>query len=162
YTASFTTRDAAGNVTSQQMNTYASGLPSTVNVPIQRQMMSATEYYPGGLPSRSVDADGNITKYDYDEGRRTIGYLTRLEQPPFPGSSTPRVTTFDYNSDGTVRQVTDPTGKVKTYEYDALGRLKKTNYFATPATLRAEVLSDAPAGYWRLGETAGASAFDLS
>ncbi|MBI4498970.1 MAG: DNRLRE domain-containing protein, partial [Chloroflexi bacterium] len=130
YSARVFIRDSAGNITSEQVNRYGPGNAPPTPLGLEHYRNTSYEYYPnaGGLRSRMIDPYGYSTRYDYDNGSRDKGYLTRVEYPPFPGSSTPRVETYVRNADGTVQQKTDPTNRATTYQYDNLGRLKQVNY----------------------------------
>ncbi|MFO0836553.1 MAG: RHS repeat-associated core domain-containing protein [Phycisphaerales bacterium] len=57
-------------------------------------------------------SSGNATTFD----------RTAASSPPGSSTSTP-VTSYSYNDDGTLKDVTDPRGKVTRKEYDAAGRV---------------------------------------
>jgi len=76
------------------------------------------------------------------------------------------VTRAEYNARDLLERAVDAAGRVSTTTYDALDR-PVAAYDPAAAScfadnLVAAVLSDAPRGYWRLGETSGTTATDAS
>jgi RHS repeat-associated protein len=81
------------------------------------------------LPCSSTNAEGNTTTYAYDANNNLL--TTTAPDPDGPGGPlTSPVTTYVY-SDAShpyyPTQVTDPTGAITTYIYDAAGNTKETD-----------------------------------
>ena len=74
------------------------------------------------LLQRMTDPNGKATDYAYDSNRR----LSTVTQPPDVSGGTRAVTTYAYKTSGIgigmIDTITDPTGRVATYTYDAKGR----------------------------------------
>jgi RHS repeat-associated protein len=70
-----------------------------------------------GLPGRITDANGAITDFGYDTKGNAVSALQYL-----PGGN--RLTSFAYNNDHRVTDVTYPTGRVDRMRYTASGRLE--------------------------------------
>ncbi len=114
--------------------TLDAGFPS----PLQNYRTVNRTYYAGGLLATETDPLGAVTTYEYDNGARNKGYLTSVTLPPLNPGGAGRTISYTRNTDGTVSQMTDATSKVTTYEYDPLGRLKKTNYGVNGSPLFSE------------------------
>ncbi|MCX6023073.1 MAG: DNRLRE domain-containing protein, partial [Chloroflexi bacterium] len=132
-------RDSAGNVLSEQDNIYTVSIsdpvpPATYPTPSQTLRSTSYTYATGGLVATMTDPNGHITSYEYDGGSGNKGYLTKVTKAPYVGGGAARVTTLVRNTDGSVQQETDATGKVATYEYDGLGRIKKVNFGVVSGT----------------------------
>ena len=143
FVATIFLRDGAGNVTRTETNRYAAGADLDLDpfpTPISTLRTTNFAYYTGagGLVSTITDPNGKVSSFDYDNGTRNKGYVTRVEEPTFDDGRT-RVTTFVRNADGTVQQQTDATSKVTTYQYDGLGRMKQVNHDTNPTCLDAPV-----------------------
>jgi RHS repeat-associated protein len=103
-------------------------------------------YTPGGRLQKQTNGAGNSTTYTYDDAGRTktvtsprgnvsganaADFTTTYsydgngnktaESHPFPGSSTPAVTQYKYDSLNHLVAVTDPLGRTATTSYDAAG-----------------------------------------
>lgn len=91
------------------------------------------EFDPRGMETRSVDRNGNVTRYAYDVQRRLItitdpvGQVTRLDYASgkLDRLSDPagRTTTFTHDGDGNLTGVTFPDGSQRGFGYDAHHRL---------------------------------------
>ncbi|MCP3686338.1 MAG: hypothetical protein GY861_27150 [bacterium] len=66
-----------------------------------------------GLHVSSIDRNGNVTSYEYDE-------LERVVSITYPGSL---VTHLDYGPDGKIETVTDHAGRITHFDHDVNGNL---------------------------------------
>jgi YD repeat-containing protein len=134
YIATIDRYDAAGNLTSEEVNRYAAGTdldqrPLPAPLATLRQM--SLTYDTGGLVTSKTDLNGNITHFGYDT---LTGYLIRIDAPAgsgeanADGSPKRRVTTMTRHSDGSVTSTVDPKGQKTTYGYDGLGRLTRISF----------------------------------
>lgn len=107
-------------------------LPATLreeygSTPALASGVQETGYNTFGEPVTSRDAQGRVTKLDYDKR----GQVVKQTAPDYtaPGSSTPIVatTTFAYDGNGNRIQTTDPRGSVTKFEYDRVGRVTKVD-----------------------------------
>ena len=87
------------------------------------------EYDPIGNVTKFTDADGNITKYEYDGFNRV-----RKETITPNGAAAER--TWDYDAAGNLTKYKDRDGRVTEYKYDALGR--RTDEIARDSTTGPE------------------------
>ena len=71
------------------------------------------------FPSGSTDAQGNSLAYTYD----SPGNLTSVKNVTSGGAG--ETTTYSYNSDGTLKTMTDGNGHQTSYSYDSVGNLLK-------------------------------------
>lgn len=76
-----------------------------------------SEYDETGLLRTRTDRNGNVTRYDYTDGR-----VTTITDP------VGRQTTFDYDINGRIDSITDPAGRVTRFETDALGNLTRVTF----------------------------------
>lgn len=88
-------------------NNYLSTTVSPEGIP------STTTNNAAGLPTQSVDPDGNVTKYFYDERFRPI-------KTEYPNGTT---TTTKYNDAGQVSSVVDIKGNETSYIYNLFGKV---------------------------------------
>lgn len=65
----------------------------------------------------SIDGTGIYTKTDYKTGSYRVGSTMTVEVPD-PGPTGP-TTTYDYDGQGRTTKITDPTGKITYYGYNA-------------------------------------------
>ena len=77
---------------------------------------TSTVYDAAGQAIKQIDANGNITQYEFDECGRNVATIDALGNR----------TTFTYDNAGRQMSMKDPNGNVVSYEYDALGRKTKT------------------------------------
>jgi RHS repeat-associated protein len=92
-------------------------------------------------PTSQKDANGNLTKFTYDDA----GRLIRETYADPDGQGTPPFTEYFYDAAGRLIKVVDPLGRVSNYEYDALGRLSKS--LAPYPDLLGNVIDDGGSGY---------------
>ena len=105
---------AGSSVTAYAYDTL--GNPISATNPLGH-VTSFSSYNALGLPGRSTDSNGVITDFTYDSrGHR----LTALEY--LPGGS--RLTTYAYNNDRQITDVTYASGRVDRARYNAAGRLE--------------------------------------
>jgi len=84
-----------------------------------------------------VDANGNMTSYQYD----LLGRLTQETAPAVTGSTNGNTTSYTYDAKGNMTSRTDANGATITYTYDATSRLLTKTYpdgTATTFTYDAE------------------------
>jgi len=98
-----------------QTQTYAAQTPATT------QPVTTYGYDTFGDQTQVVDPDGNLTDTGYDGDGRVTSVLQPSYTPPGASSSITQPTTYAYDEDGNLVQVTDPAGNVTQYGYDALG-----------------------------------------
>lgn len=137
------TYDAAGFVTLQ---TYEDQTGQLATITDRNGKISRFKYYEDGNIKEQIDPAGNKTEFDYDlAGRRTHTRQTVFTDGVEVVSETQtvydesgravqqidgdgNVTTTVYNNIGKVESVTDPLGRVTSYEYDLRGNLVRTTY----------------------------------
>jgi len=137
------TYDAAGFVTLQ---TYEDQTGQLATITDRNGKISRFKYYEDGNIKEQIDPAGNKTEFDYDlAGRRTHTRQTVFTDGVEVVSETQtvydesgravqqidgdgNVTTTVYNNIGKPESVTDPLGRVTSYEYDLRGNLVKTTY----------------------------------
>jgi len=89
--------------------------------PVTANPVTTTGYDTFGGTVEVEDADGNITRYTYDQD----GNKDSAADPSYtqPGASSPvnGTTTYTYNDMGEKTSQTDPDGNVTAYTYDQLG-----------------------------------------
>lgn len=122
---------------------------------------SATYQYNGNFPHTITDSRGNTTTYEYDVDRGLQTSVTdannvtteyefnnlndRLESVTSSGMSV----NYLYNTDGTLKKITSPSGTQYNFGYDQFGRntnilvgnslLSSTEYFANDPTLVSKI-----------------------
>ena len=107
-------RDRNGTVTETKYNLYGQPvLQSCTDKDGERQVMGAWEYDSFGQPTKAV-AGGSCYTYEY----RPDGKLLKK------WSSGKLVESCTYYRDGSLRSLTDASGKTVRYEYDDAGRLE--------------------------------------
>lgn len=94
--------------------TGANRVPTTVS---DSSGKSVTSEITDGLVTKETDADGVVTSYVHDAGRRLQSVTVA------PGTTVAATTSFTYDSAGRVLTETDPMGGVTTRAYDLAGRL---------------------------------------
>jgi RHS repeat-associated protein len=77
-----------------------------------------------GQPSSTVDANGNVTRYVYNDA----GLLVQLIEPPDATGGEQATHWFAYDSSGRMTSSTSPTGAVTTYGYDERNRVVDIAY----------------------------------
>jgi len=82
--------------------------------------VTQTEYDTAGNRTKTIDALGNETVYEYDSRFRLI--KVTLPDPDGAGSQTSPIVSYTYNDAGQLETQTDALGRVTTYAYDDLGR----------------------------------------
>jgi RHS repeat-associated protein len=91
--------------------------------PVTTRPLTTYGYDTYGDQTQGQDPDGNITVTGYDGD----GRVTSVTQPSYlpPGASSPisATTSYAYDGDGNLVQMTDPAGNTTSYTYDALGDL---------------------------------------
>lgn len=116
-TASFTeTRSLPGGASSTTHAYSSAGNLSSITNGMGHRV-SWSGYNGLGLPARMTDANGVVTDYGYDaRGNLTTSTLS------LPGGA--RTTTFSYNNNRQVKDVSHLTGRVDRFRYTDSGRLK--------------------------------------
>jgi YD repeat-containing protein len=100
-------------------------------------------------PATSDFPDGRMTRYDYSTGTETAangGTIPAglLESVTTPGDA---VTSYSYDSNGDLAQVTESSGRYTDYTYDLLGRpLTSTVYTSTYPSGEQTTYSYTPTG----------------
>lgn len=77
---------------------------------------TSTVYDAAGQAIKKIDANGNVTQYEFDECGRNVATIDALGNR----------TEFAYDATGRQLSVKDANGNMVSYEYDALGRKIKT------------------------------------
>ena len=83
-------------------------------------------YDAAGNVIESTDAGGRITRFAYDALNRLTKVMDAIHSSPDPLCGTAGVTCYDYDSAGSLTQVTDARGSVTTFDYDTQDRLIQT------------------------------------
>lgn len=101
--------------------------------------VTTTEYDPqSGNTLKSVDAEGNETRYAYELLTNNLKSVTVVDGED---TSHTRVTIYTYYDDGRLKTETDPAGHTTTYDYDANGNPKSQKFTRTKADGTAETLT---------------------
>ncbi len=111
FVATIYVRDSVGNTTSEQINRYTAGTSLDQNpLPAPAAVLRKVSYTydAAGNVASLTDPNGNVTYFSYQAG---TGNLTKIDGPPGNGEGSRRVTTIEYNPDGSQRQVVDPKGR---------------------------------------------------
>ncbi|MDQ3787856.1 MAG: hypothetical protein M3422_11495 [Actinomycetota bacterium] len=141
--------DGNGNTTGYSYDANGNVTGMTPPAPL-----GATTVTPDALGRASTVTDGKAqtTRYTYDKN----GRITRiLYGGATTCSSSATCTTFAYDADGNLTKRADNAGTV-TNTYDNLGRLARTSGY------QGAVKPEVPVAHWRLGETSGTTAVDVS
>ncbi len=117
--------DDVGRVVETILN-YVDGIYNA-NYP-DEDVISTTDYYPGGQVWKTTDALGIISYYEYDTLGRTTCVVQNYVDGAYNSAYTDKdiATTYTYDDAGQLLTTTDPLGIVTHYEYDDLGRLVET------------------------------------
>ncbi len=74
---------------------------------------------------QTTDKNGNIIKYEYDNVKGAVTKITK-QMGGAPDPNTDLVTIMGYGPIGNLETLTDPNGRVTTFDYDILNRLTLT------------------------------------
>jgi RHS repeat-associated protein len=118
YTTNYT-YDPDGNLVTEtgapvSTQTYGSQSPAVT------RPVTTYGYDTFGDKTQTQDPDGNVTTSTYDGDSRVASVTQAAYTPPGGSSSITAPTTYAYDEDGNLAQVTDPEGNVTSYTYDAL------------------------------------------
>lgn len=136
-------RDSVGNIS--QVHSDFGGT--------QKSVVSNADYEPFG-PLSSLTYGNNVS---VDYTRRTDYRITSI----FAASGIDK--SYVYDGAGNITNIIDAndTSRTQYYEYDVLNRLTSDTWSST-AAYADSVLADSPVVYWRLGESMGSVAADMS
>lgn len=84
---------------------------------------NSLEYDNAGNVVKSTDAEGRVTRYQYDALNRLTKVLDATTAAPNPPCGTPGVTCYQYDPRGNLTAVTDARGSVTRFEYDPRDRV---------------------------------------
>ena len=120
-TGSRTVYDSAGRtVRIEQLENVTVSISNGNSVFAGGDVVSSTStvYDAAGQAVRQIDANGNVTQYEFDACGRNVATIDALGNR----------TEFTYDAAGRQLSMKDANGNVVSYEYDALGRRIKTVY----------------------------------
>jgi YD repeat-containing protein len=91
------------------------------SAPVTASPVTATGYDTFGGTAELSDANGNITKYAYDQDGHQVSVTEPSYTPPGASSPVNGTTTIAYDNLGQETNETDPLGNTTKYGYDQLG-----------------------------------------
>ena len=118
-TGTRTIYDAAGKVIrTEQLENVVVNISGQTSVFVSGDIVSSTSsvYNAAGQAIKQIDADGNVTQYEFDANGRNIATIDALGNR----------TAFIYDAAGRQISMRDANGNTVSYEYDASGRRIKT------------------------------------
>ncbi len=111
------------NITTFEYDPVTCNLTQTTDPLLNRTVLA---YDAAGNVTQSSDAEGRLTRFQYDVLNRLTKVIDATNSAPDPVCGTASVTCYDYDDQGNLIQVTDAQGSMTTFEYDTEDRLTKT------------------------------------
>lgn len=113
--------DSVGRVVrTEQLENVVVAVSNSNSTFVSGDVVSSTStiYDAAGQAIKKIDANGNVTQYEFDANGRNIATIDALGNR----------TEFTYDAAGRQLSMKDANGNIVSYEYDALGRKIKTVY----------------------------------
>ena len=120
-TGSRTVYDSTGReIRIEQLENVVVSIANGNNIFVSGDVVSSTStvYDAAGQAIKKIDANGNVTQYEFDACGRNIATIDALGN----------CTEFTYDAAGRQLSMKDANGNTVSYEYDALGRKTKTTF----------------------------------
>ena len=164
YTARAEQQDAAGNLGLSSANTFV------VDTAVQDQTpptVSLTEPADGSSGNDATPTFAGVAGVQPGD-LSTVTVNVYLGSTPTGSPLQSLMTTRDATTGAYSVEATSPlsggTYTAQTEQWDSAGNLGRSsaNTFTINSQYRAGVVADNPGGYWRLGETSGTTAFDVT